>query len=68
MTVTNAKPHARAGDWIEVSGLPGRAPRRGQILEDCASLDVVLVLGEELRRWDPTVVHKSAVGGAPGCR
>jgi hypothetical protein len=36
------------GDWIEVSGLPGRSPRRGQVLE---------VLGEPGHehyrvRWD----------------
>lgn len=37
-------------------------------LEDCASLDVVLVLGEELRGWDLTVVTKSTIGGAPRCR
>ena len=24
---------ARAGDWLEVLGLPGMPPRRGQILE-----------------------------------
>lgn len=23
----------REGDWIEVSGLPGRPPRRGRVLE-----------------------------------
>lgn len=32
-TTTHTKGEARAGDWIEVSGLPGRAPRSGQILE-----------------------------------
>lgn len=44
--------HARRGphegDWIEVAGLPGNAPRRGQILE-------VLGEGEHVRyrvRWD----------------
>ena len=32
---TTPKDHrpARTGDWIEVSGLPGRGPRCGQILE-----------------------------------
>ena len=24
---------AKAGDWLEVAGLPGRPPRRGQVLE-----------------------------------
>jgi len=34
MTTTgHTKTHAQAGDWIEVSGLPGRAPRSGQIIE-----------------------------------
>ena len=23
----------RPGDWVEVDGLPGRAPRRGQVVE-----------------------------------
>ena len=32
-TVTNPKNAARAGDWIEVNGLPGCQPRTGQILE-----------------------------------
>lgn len=33
MTMTETKAKAQAGDWIEVDGLPGCAPRRGQILE-----------------------------------
>ena len=33
MTTTHTKHEARAGDWIEVSDLPGRAPRSGQIVE-----------------------------------
>jgi Domain of unknown function (DUF1918) len=32
-TTTDIKHRARAGDWIEIDGLPGRAPRCGQILE-----------------------------------
>ena len=32
-TSTQSKADARPGDWIEVNGLPGRAPRRGQILD-----------------------------------
>lgn len=32
-TTTQTKLKAREGDWIEVSGLPGRSPRRGQIIE-----------------------------------
>lgn len=32
-TTTPTKAEARAGDWIEVNGLPGRAPRSGQIIE-----------------------------------
>jgi hypothetical protein len=26
-------PLATAGDWLEVAGLPGRPPRRGQVIE-----------------------------------
>jgi len=33
MTTTHTKDDARAGDWIDVHGLPGRGPRSGQILE-----------------------------------
>lgn len=34
MTTTQERPHgAHTGDWIEVAGLPGKPPRRGQILE-----------------------------------
>lgn len=33
MTTTDAGHRARPDDWIEVDGLPGWAPRRGQILE-----------------------------------
>lgn len=29
----HTKDRPRAGDWIEVSGLPGRSPRCGQILD-----------------------------------
>ncbi len=44
-------------------------PRRGFVgLEDCATLDIVLVLGEELRGWDLTVITKSPLGGAARCR
>jgi len=32
-TTTHPKTEARAGDWLEVNGLPGRTPRTGQILE-----------------------------------
>lgn len=32
-THTHTKDTARPGDWVEVSGLPGRAPRNGQIIE-----------------------------------
>jgi hypothetical protein len=32
-STTHTNDHAHAGDWIEVKGLPGRSPRRGQILE-----------------------------------
>ena len=40
--------HATVGDWLEVAGLPGRPPRRGQVIE---------VLGREGHehyrvRWD----------------
>ena len=33
MPTTHHKNEAREGDWIEVSGRPGRHPRSGQILE-----------------------------------
>lgn len=32
-TPTHTEQRARTGDWIEVNGLPGRSPRRGQILD-----------------------------------
>jgi len=32
-TTTHTKGEARAGDWIEVTGLSGRRPRSGQIRE-----------------------------------
>lgn len=32
-TTTHLQGRARAGDWLEVDGLPGYQPRRGQILE-----------------------------------
>jgi hypothetical protein len=32
-TTTHAKRRAGAGDWIDVNGLPGNAPRSGQIIE-----------------------------------
>ena len=50
MCIHGAKPgqRVRKGDWIEVSGLPGRPPRRGQVTE---------ILGEGVHehyrvRWD----------------
>lgn len=53
MAIDQNTVHAKEGDWLEVHGRPGRAPRRGQILE---------VLGapghERFRvRWDE--VHES---------
>lgn len=30
---TNIRDRAHAGDWIEVDGLPGYMPRRGQIVD-----------------------------------
>jgi hypothetical protein len=32
-TQTHRQATARPGDWLEVNGLPGRAPRSGQIVE-----------------------------------
>ena len=48
MDVKHSKQHARAGDWLEVRGLPGAPSRRGQIIE---------ILGEQDHehyrvRWD----------------
>lgn len=50
MSAQEAQPsrHARKGDWIEVSGRPGKPPRRGQVTE---------ILGERTHehyrvRWD----------------
>jgi hypothetical protein len=33
MTKDHSVDEARPGDWLQVHGLPGRAPREGQILE-----------------------------------
>ena len=33
MTPTRTDPPVQPGDWLEVSGLPGRQPRRGEVLE-----------------------------------
>jgi hypothetical protein len=30
---THRAERARAGDWLEVAGLPGYSPRRGQVIE-----------------------------------
>ena len=50
MSMQGAKPgqRVRKGDWIEVSGLPGRPARRGRVME-------ILGEGEHVHyrvRWD----------------
>lgn len=48
MSVTVTTTAARAGDSVEVNGLPGRAPKRGRIVD-------VLGAGEHVHfrvRWD----------------
>ena len=64
MSATNDRPGrgAVAGDWLEVAGLPGRPPRRGQVVE---------VLGrsghEHYRvRWDEE--HESVFFPTEGSR
>ncbi len=56
----NDQAKVQAGDWLEVSGLPGNPPRRGQVLE---------VLGEPGHvhyrvRWDEQ--HESLFFPADG--
>ena len=60
MATKSVETGTRAGDWLEARGVPGRAPRRGEIIE---------VLGgkghEHYRvRWDEQ--HESIVYPADG--
>jgi hypothetical protein len=60
MSVSTKSPSDHVGDWLEVNGLPGCPPRRGQIVE---------VLGRAGHphyrvRWDEK--HESIVYPADG--
>ena len=60
MTTDHSRVDARAGDWVEAHGLPGKPARRGQILE------VLGRPGHERHRvrWDET--HESILFPADG--
>ena len=62
MALTQTAPKARAGDWIEVQGLPGKPSRGGQVLE------VIGGPGHERYRvrWDEQ--HESVLFPTEGVR
>lgn len=59
-SLTTREHSVRAGDWVDVRGVPGRSARRGEIVE---------VLGDDRHRryrvrWDES--HESIVYPADG--